>query len=205
MKKMPITESIVVLTIVTLSILLTSCESSHFKFDEGMKYGTTLTLNNNTFGVNDFKVGDTGTYVVSFGSIDYGRNLGSPWYFNEYEPSISNGTFNSSLLDKLYQDSIGTITFNYDGTGVLNITNQDSVKVESKFVWQKTKRDRNYVYLTIDFEPTPITTYVTKEPMYVFNYVKVKDGLWKYQNTMDTYSGKWKWGGNKLMNDEGGK
>ena len=57
----------------------------------------------------------------------------------------------------------------------------------------------------MDFEPTTITTYVTSEPLYVFGYEKVGDNLWKYETTMDTYSGRWKWHGNKLMNDEGAK
>jgi hypothetical protein len=170
-----------------------------------MKYGTSLTIKNNTYGVNDFKVGEVGTYVVSSGSIDYGRNIGSVWYFNEYEPSITNGTFSSDLLTKLYQDSIGTITFNENGSGVLKITNQDTLTTEVKLVWHIVKETNNGTYLSMEFEPATITTYVTSEPLYVFGYQKVGTNLWKYQTTMDKYSGKWLWVGNKLMNDEGDK
>lgn len=205
MKKENIAQGVVVATIITLSLLLSSCETQHWKFDEGMKFGTSLTIKNNTYGVNDFKVGEVGTYVVSSGSIDYGRNIGSTWYFNEYEPSITNGTFSSDLLTKLYQDSIGTITFNENGSGVLKITNQDTLTTEVKFVWHIVKETNNGTYLTMEFEPVTITTYVTSEPLYVFGYQKVGTNLWKYQTTMDKYSGKWLWVGNKLMNDEGDK
>jgi hypothetical protein len=205
MKKENIAQGVVVATIITLSLLLSSCETQHWKFDEGMKFGTSLTIKNNTYGVNDFKVGEVGTYVVSSGSIDYGRNIGSTWYFNEYEPSITNGTFSSDLLTKLYQDSIGTITFNENGSGVLKITNQDTLTMEVKFVWHIVKETNNGTYLTMEFEPVTITTYVTSEPLYVFGYQKVGTNLWKYQTTMDKYSGKWLWVGNKLMNDEGDK
>jgi hypothetical protein len=204
MKKENIAQGVVVATIITLSLLLSSCETQHWEFDEGMKFGTSLTIKNNTYGVNDFKVGEVGTYVVSSGSIDYGRNIGSTWYFNEYEPSITNGTFSSDLLTKLYQDSIGTITFNENGSGVLKITNQDTLTTEVKFVWHIVKETNNGTYLTMEFEPVTITTYVTSEPLYVFGYQKVGTNLWKYQTTMDTYSGRWKWIGNKLLNDEGG-
>jgi hypothetical protein len=169
-----------------------------------MKFGTSLTIKNNTYGVNDFKVGEVGTYVVSSGSIDYGRNIGSTWYFNEYEPSITNGTYSGELLTKLYQDSIGTITFNENGSGTLNITNQDTLTTAVKFVWQVLKETNNGTYLSMEFENIPIKTYVTEEPLFVFGYEKVGEKLWKYETTMDTYSGRWKWIGNKLLNDEGG-
>jgi hypothetical protein len=74
-----------------------------------------------------------------------------------------------------------------------------------KFVWHIVKETNNGTYLTMDFEPVTITTYVTSEPLYVFGYQKVGTNLWKYQTTMDKYSGKWLWVGNKLMNDEGDK
>lgn len=198
MKKENIAQGVVIGSIVTLSILLSSCEPPKWKFDEGMKFGTSLTIKNNTFGVNDFSIFEDTTYVVSFGAIDYGRNIGSSWYFNEYESSLRNGEF----LNKLYQDSIGTITFRENGSGVLNITNQDSIPVMVNFVWQigkKTKREGTY--FSIDFQPTPIKTYVTKEPLYVFGYEKVGENLWKYENVMSEYGGKWRWHGNKLMNE----
>lgn len=204
MKKENIAQGVVVGTIVILSLLLSSCETQHWKFDEGMKFGTSFTIKNNTYGVNDFKVGEVGTYVVSSGSIDYGRNIGSTWYFNEYEPSISNGTYSGELLTKLYQDSIGTITFNENGSGILNITNQDTLTTAVKFVWQVLKETNNGTYLSMEFENIPIKTYVTEEPLFVFGYEKVGEKLWKYETTMDTYSGRWKWIGNKLLNDEGG-
>jgi len=204
MKKENIAQGVVVGTIVILSLLLSSCETQHWKFDEGMKFGTSFTIKNNTYGVNDFKVGEVGTYVVSSGSIDYGRNIGSIWYFNEYEPSITNGTYSGELLTKLYQDSIGTITFNENGSGTLNITNQDTLTTAVKFVWQVLKETNNGTYLSMEFENIPIKTYVTEEPLFVFGYEKVGEKLWKYETTMDTYSGRWKWIGNKLLNDEGG-
>ena len=204
MKKENIAQGVVVGTIVILSLLLSSCETQHWKFDEGMKFGTSFTIKNNTYGVNDFKVGEVGTYVVSSGSIDYGRNIGSTWYFNEYEPSITNGTYSGELLTKLYQDSIGTITFNENGSGILNITNQDTLTTAVKFVWQVLKETNNGTYLSMEFENIPIKTYVTEEPLFVFGYEKVGEKLWKYETTMDTYSGRWKWIGNKLLNDEGG-
>ena len=205
MKKENIAEGMVIGGIITLSILLSSCETQRWKFDEGMKYGTSLTIKNNTYGVNDFQVGEVGTYVVSFGSIDYGRNIGSPFYFNEYEPSLTNGTFSSELLYQLHQDSIGTITFNENGSGTPNITNQDTLTTAVNFVWHVTKKTNNGTYLSMEFGNVPIKTYVTKEPMYVFGYEKVGENLWKYETTMDTYSGRWKWHGNKLLNDEGSK
>jgi hypothetical protein len=176
------------------SLVVMSC-SKGFVDNQGMKYGTFLTIQNNTFGVNDFKVGEVGTYDVSFGALDFGRNIGSSRYFNEYDYSKN--------LDELYQDSIGVITFNENGLGVLKFTNQDSLSYTVNFDWQMGKVKNNQVSMALHFEPINVKTYSTTQPLHVFNYKKVKDNLWVYEVSIDTYNGKWIWSGNKLMNDEG--
>lgn len=178
------------------SIVMMSCSKGIID-NNGMKYGTFLTIQNNTHGVNDFKVGEVGTYNVSFGALDFGRNIGSSWYFNEYRSNVS------SDIDKLYRDSIGHISFNESGLGVLEFTNQDSLSYSVDFVWQMGTKKNGMVKMKMYFDPIVVKTYVTTEPLFVFDYKKVKDGLWVYEQTMDTYDGEWLWSGNKLTNEEG--
>jgi len=142
--------------------------------------GTSFTMVNNTFGVNDFVVAEVGTYPIRFGSIDFGRNL-------------------SRLEDDLnYNDSIGYITFDADGTGVFEIRNQDSLKTHCRFFYTFQKSKGEW-WVNIDFDKAMVKTYVTSEPLRSFDYSQVRDNLWVYTTSMHLLSGYYKWQGNKLI------
>jgi hypothetical protein len=85
------------LYVIPFLMLAMSCEAQP---QETVKYGTFFAISNNTFGVNDFKVGEVGSYPVCFGAMDFGRNL--------YRKS-------SNPVD--YSDVIGVIKFEQAGTG----------------------------------------------------------------------------------------
>jgi hypothetical protein len=171
--------------LLTLSIaasVLISCEKETFISEEdGIKYGTSITIVNNTFGLRDFKVGQVGTYPVAFGSLDYGRNLGS-----------GNG----------YYDSIGFIQFNEDGTGLFKIKEQDSINCEAKFSYGFIENTRNGMHMYINFESAEFKTYVRRKdpPAEVFQYKRAGDGLWVYKTDISKYNGKFIWHANLIFN-----
>ena len=53
-----------------VGLLLTLFGCEPIQQEGSLKHGTFFTLRNNTFGVNDFRIGDSGTFAISFGAID---------------------------------------------------------------------------------------------------------------------------------------
>jgi hypothetical protein len=84
------------------------------------------------------------------------------------------------------------------GSGHLRFVNQDTIPHYIPFYYEWGENDRNYQYLNIRFEKLPMRTWSRTEPLYTFGYKKIGK-YWRYQNTSDTYSGPWKWMGNKLL------
>jgi len=155
--------------------VLVACESA-ITTDE--KFGTSFTIVNNTFGINDFKVGEIGTYPIAFGSLDFGRNLGKVGE---------------------YQDSIGYVKFSENGVGVLELTEQDTIHSKVSFTYSFGKVKNNQVDVFIDFEDAEFKTYVINQPLVAFNYTQINDSLWMYKTNINKYSGKFNWIGNKII------
>ena len=170
---------------ITLSILvssLISCEKEPFLTqEEQMQYGTTFTVVNNTFGVRDYKVAEIGKYPVAFASLDYGRNLGG-----------GNG----------YYDTLGFIEFNEDGTGVLQITEQDSIECKASFTYSFERKTINGVEMHINFESAQFRTYLRRKdpPAQIFEYQKAGQDLWVYKVDISKYNGKFIWHANQISN-----
>jgi hypothetical protein len=165
---------------IAVSLLFLGCEPI-VEESGTLKYGTFFTLKNNTFGVNDFHISDSGYFAISFGAIDWGRNI-----YRNHQNQID------------YSDSIGYIYFNGVGSGHLRFVNQDTIPHYIPFYYEWGEKDRNYQYLNIRFEKLPMRTWSRTEPLYTFGYQKIGK-YWRYQNSSDTYSGPWKWTGNKLL------
>ena len=163
-----------------LSIL--GCEPT--PSDGRLRHGSSFTLKNNTFGVNDFLIHDSGKFTISFGSIDWGRNI-----YRNHENQIH------------YGDSIGYIYFNGRGGGEIKFTNQDTLPHYIPFTYDWLDSDRNYQYLNLWFERVTLTTYSQTQPLLGFGYQKVGKN-YQYKVNSDTYSGQWKWIGNKLLYNE---
>ena len=163
-----------------LSIL--GCEPT--PSDGRLRHGSSFTLKNNTFGVNDFLIHDSGKFTISFGSIDWGRNI-----YRNHENQID------------YGDSIGYIYFNGRGSGEIRFTNQDTLSHFIPFTYDWLDSDRNYQYLNLWFERVTLTTYSQTQPLLGFGYQKVGKN-YQYKVNSDTYSGQWKWIGNKLLYNE---
>lgn len=158
-----------------LLIPLLACDRSEETVSE---YGTHFRLNNNTYGVNDFRIQDSGRFPIRFGSIDFGRNLCA-----------------SEELYPDYNDSIGYLYLDGHGSGVIHITNQDTIPQCWTFTYTWGKRSQNYQFLTITFDERRAVTWTRNEPLYVFGYEKVGK-YWRYESCMSRYSGEWKWAGN---------
>jgi hypothetical protein len=169
------------LYVIPFLMLAMSCEAQP---QETVKYGTFFAISNNTFGVNDFKVGEVGSYPVCFGAMDFGRNL--------YRKS-------SNPVD--YSDVIGVIKFEQAGTGYVELMNQDSVILHADFTYSFGKKTRQGMRMTLEFEEVPWTTYSDIEPLAAFNYTQVGPSTWKYSEYMSKYSGNYMWIGNKLQFD----
>lgn len=167
-------------TLMLLSIL--GCEPT--PSDGRLKHGSSFTLKNNTFGVNDFLIHDSGKFTISFGSIDWGRNI-----YRNHENQID------------YGDSIGYIYFNGRGSGEIKFTNQDTLPHFIPFTYDWLDSDKNYQYLNLWFERVTLTTYSQTQPLLGFGYQKVGKN-YQYKVNSDTYSGQWKWIGNKLLYNE---
>jgi hypothetical protein len=155
--------------------VLVACESV---VTTNSEFGTSFTIINNTFGVNDFKIGEVGTYPIAFGSLDFGRNLGKVGE---------------------YQDSIGYISFNEDGSGILELTEQDTIYSKVNFIYSLGREKNNQIEVFIDFEDAEFKTYITTQPLSVFDYTQVNDSLWVYKTNINKYSGKFRWIGNKIL------
>lgn len=164
-------------SIVSCSLFLLPLVSCQTDVTRSSEYGTFFTIINNTYGVNDFVVGEPGTYPISFGAIDYGRNLGRVNH---------------------YQDSIGYIHFDQNGFGTIEIIEQDSIHTKTCFTYTMGKVRNNQVDLYIEFSDAELKTYVTRTPLASFNYTKLNDSLWVYKSDISTYSGKFVWTGNKI-------
>jgi hypothetical protein len=172
-----------ILPLFILATALASCEKEidSISDPEGIKYGFGLTLVNNTFGFRDYKVGEVGRYPVCFGSLDYGRNLGT-----------GNG----------YYDSIGYIEFNEDGTGLLKITEQDSIHSQASFTYAFGKNTKRGLQVRLDFESAEFKTYVRKAeaPAEIFGYEKVGTDLYRFKTDISTYNGNYFWFANNIAN-----
>ena len=140
--------------------------------------GTCFDVRNNTFGVSDFKVGKVGKYAIPFASLDFGRNLG---------------------VGNSYSDSIGFIEFKEDGTGNIELTEQDTIHSRVDFTYNFGRRDHNTTEVFIEFEDSNFKTYSKTPPAEIFNYVRVGQSLWKYEVSMSKYSGRFVWFANKIM------
>jgi len=160
--------------------LLVSCEPEP---QPVVKYGTAFRLNNNTFGVNDFRIADSGYFAISHGSLDFGRN-----FYRSHETYPD------------FQDSIGYIYFNGQGCGEIKYVNQDTIQQVISFNYTWSDKDYNYQYLTVEFADVPVRTWSRTEPLYVFGYEKVGK-YWCYRTTMARYSGDWSWAGNFLKSN----
>lgn len=160
--------------------LLVGCEVTP---QSTLKYGTAFRLNNNTFGINDFRIADSGYFAISHGSLDFGRNF-----------------YRSDDTYPDYQDSIGYIYFSGAGCGMIEYVNQDTIRQTIPFYYTWGKKDRTYQHLTIDFEDIPVRTWSRKEPLHVFEYEKIGK-YWRYKTTMRKYSGEWTWAGNFLRSN----
>lgn len=165
-------------TILKLSLLLLtiSCvkESSH------TSYGSYLSLRNNTFGYNDFRVSDSGSFAISFGAIDFGRNL----HRHSDNPHD-------------YNDSIGYIYLNGLGNGHIEFVNQDSLHHRIDFSYTKNKTKGNSLFLNFQFDEVPVVTYSSTQPLSAFQYTK-HNNSWRYESPMSIYSGDWIWQYNRL-------
>ncbi len=143
--------------------------------------GTSFMVRNNTFGVSDFDIASYKTYPLVQGSFDYGRNFGSGDHKN-------------------YQDSIGYVKFDKDGTGDMLFYNQDTIRIHVPFTFDfYRKGGKQFVNFT--FGKSMVKTYVTTEPLYVFGYQKVNDSLWVFTANMEQYSGRYFWYGNSLFSE----
>ena len=167
-----------------VGILLTLFGCEPIKEGGSLKHGTFFTLRNNTFGINDFRISDSGTFAISFGAIDWGRNI-----YRNHQNQID------------YTDSIGYIYFNGNGCGEIRFVNQDTLPHRIPFQYDWLDSDRNYQYLNLWFERVPLTTYSQTQPLLVFGYQKVGKN-YQYKVNSDTYSGQWRWRANKLLYNE---
>ena len=167
-----------------VGLLLTLFGCEPIKEGGSLKHGTFFTLRNNTFGINDFRISDSGTFAISFGAIDWGRNI-----YRNHQNQID------------YTDSIGYIYFNGNGCGEIRFVNQDTLPHRIPFQYDWLDSDRNYQYLNLWFERVPLTTYSQTQPLLVFGYQKVGKN-YQYKVNSDTYSGQWRWAGNKLLYNE---
>ena len=167
-----------------VGILLAIIGCEPIQEEGSLKHGTFFTLRNNTFGVNDFRIGDSGTFAISFGAIDWGRNI-----YRNHQNQID------------YTDSIGYIYLDGSGCGEIRFVNQDTLPHRIPFQYDWLDSDRNYQYLNLWFERVPMKTYSRTEPLYVFGYEKIGK-YWGYTQNSDTYSGEWRWTGNKLLYNE---
>ena len=167
-----------------VGILLTLFGCEPIKEGGSLKHGTFFTLRNNTFGINDFRISDSGTFAISFGAIDWGRNI-----YRNHQNQID------------YTDSIGYIYFNGNGCGEIRFVNQDTLPHRIPFQYDWLDSDRNYQYLNLWFERVPLTTYSQTQPLLVFGYQKVGKN-YQYKVNSDTYSGQWRWRANKLSYNE---
>ena len=95
-------------------------------------YGSYLSLRNNTFGYNDFRVSDSGSFAISYGAIDFGRNL-----------------YRDSNNQHDYHDSIGYIYLNGQGSGHIEFVNQDSLYHLIGFSYTKNKTKTNSLSLNL--------------------------------------------------------
>ena len=143
-------------------------------------YGSYLSLRNNTFGYNDFRVSDSGSFAISYGAIDFGRNL-----------------YRDSNNQHDYHDSIGYIYLNGQGSGHIEFVNQDSLYHLIGFSYTKNKTKANYLSLNFQFDETPVVTYSSTEPLSVFQYTQHNDS-WRHETLMSKYSGDWIWQCNRL-------
>ena len=167
-----------------VGILLTLFGCEPIKEGGSLKHGTFFTLRNNTFGINDFRISDSGTFAISFGAIDWGRNI-----YRNHQNQID------------YTDSIGYIYFNGNGCGEIRFVNQDTLPHRIPFQYDWLDSDMNYQYLNLWFERVPLTTYSQTQPLLVFGYQKVGKN-YQYKVNSDTYSGQWRWRANKLSYNE---
>ena len=164
-------------TLIKALLLLTiGCaeQSSH------SSYGSYLLLRNNTFGSNDFNISDSGSFIISYGAIDFGRNL----YRDSNNPHD-------------YNDSIGYIYLDGQGSGHIEFVNQDSLYHLIGFSYTKNETKDNSLSLNFQFDEVPVITYSSTQPLSVFEYTQHNDS-WKYETLMSKYSGDWIWQYNRL-------
>ena len=143
-------------------------------------YGSYLSLRNNTFGYNDFRVSDSGSFIISYGAIDFGRNL----YRDSNNPHDHN-------------DSIGYIYLDGQGSGHIEFVNQDSLYHLIGFSYTKNETKGNSLSLNFQFDEVPVVTYSSTQPLSVFEYTQHNDS-WRYETLMSKYSGDWIWQYNRL-------
>jgi len=160
-------------------MLVMSCEAQK---TESVNYGTFFALANNTLGVNDFKIAKPGNYAVSFGAMDFGRNI-----------------YRNSSNTSDYTDVIGILKFQEEGIGYIELANQDSIILHTGFSYSFGKKTQKGVEMVIKFDHELWTTYSSQEPLSVFNYIKIGPSVWKYSEYMDRYSGNYLWVGNKIL------
>ena len=168
------------LSILFSILLLVGCE---IESNSSPKYGTFFRLNNNTFGVNDFRIADSGYFAIAYGALDFGRN-----FYRNHETYPD------------FQDSIGYVYFDGKGNGLIEYVNQDTIhqRIDFTYVWGKS--DRNYQYLNIQFGDATVRTWSRTEPLNAFGYEKIGK-YWRYKAPMHQYSGEWSWAGNLLKSD----
>ena len=143
-------------------------------------YGSYLSLRNNTFGYNDFRVSDSGSFIISYGAIDFGRNL----YRDSNNPHD-------------YNDSIGYIYLDGQGSGHIEFVNQDSLYHLIGFSYTKNETKGNSLSLNFQFDEVPVVTYSSTQPLSEFEYTQHNDS-WRYETLMSKYSGDWIWQYNRL-------
>ena len=184
-------------------ITLMSCEKGSLPMND-VNHGTSVLLSSRIYETSDYedflKNRDVvGTFAVYGGSFDWGRNYGSVWYQNEFDNT------NIQHYDIMRKDSIGYITFNEMGMGVLVFVNSDSLFYEIPFTYEKLKNTQDNLYLNISFDSEVVKTYVknTQPPLACFNYTYFGmdthlNDIYKWEGDMSDFNGVYKWGGNNI-------
>ena len=167
--------------IIVLLVLFTACAVE--PQTPTLKYGTFFRLNNNTFGQNDFRIADSGSFAIAYGALDFGRN-----FYRNHETYPD------------FQDSIGYVYFDGKGNGLIEYVNQDTIHQRINFTYVWGKSDRNYQYLNIQFGDATVRTWSRTEPLNVFGYEKIGK-YWRYKAPMHQYSGEWSWAGNLIKSN----
>jgi hypothetical protein len=160
-----------------------SCTKDKFGPEwEGTKLGTSFRISTQSTTARGYDELRTGTYKLAWGAIDYGRNFGLP---------------KGTVRQEHFEQNIGSISFNEDGSGRFTWTHSDTLTCSGEFTYSFVGKRGNIGYLTINFKPAIVKTYIKVDegetPSRGFGYVNIGNGYWKYEGCMSAYSGKFRW------------